>query len=572
MAKTTLLKKGMTLMLSFMLVLCLSVSALLMLFYNNLQQAASTRIQNNHQKIVWSIETDMETIGQTIQNTAFNPSVQSLFLGNLKHPQLSMQSLVRDVFSQAFSYNRYLVGIALYDKDRGYLFSSGRVVIAPDDLPDYWGKIHGVTWSGSREAGTCPGTGQIHIVFPIYEKSSSKLITSNRIGYLLFILTTDWLQDVFSGKGEDACLSLLSADGEVISAYSPEKGAGRDNLVNICSTEIESTGWEVRSDLIKMTITEDMKPMLILAVFSVAMAVFLLAWMMHYYRSAISTPLGQIQDFMENIPDIHARIHVPNNQKNELLDMMNVLNGMLSTLEAKNDELLQSKVHILEEESARQQMELIAYRNQVNPHFLYNTLDCMRGMALMYKAPEIVDMTQALSSMFHYTVRGDVTATLSDEIRNVENYAKIMAYRYTKAFTVELPEDPRFSRILVIRNLLQPLVENAVVHGLNKASDGGKITVDITETEGKMLHIRVTDNGGGMTEEQLTDLRDQIAQTRRKDLETTPSQAHIGLQNIMRRLFLHYGEKAAIEVSSSPEWGTEVEIILPVVEMEAEDR
>lgn len=571
MRNTNLLKKGMTLMLSIALILCLSVSALLLLFYNNLQAAASTRIQNNHQKILWSIDTDMETIAQTIQNTAFSSAVQSLFLNNLKHPQISMQAMVRDVFSQAFSYNRYLVGIALYDNNRDYLFSSGRATIAPDDLPAYWGEIHGVAWSGSRDAAACAQPDQIHIVFPVYEKSPTRLITNNRLGYLLFILTSDWLQDVFAGKGEDAYISLISAKGEPISSFCPAKEAGTANRVNICSTEIESTGWVLKSDLIKMTIAEDMKPMLILACFSVAMTILLFGWMIRYDRNAISTPLGQIQDFMENIPDIHARMSVPSNQKNELLDMMNVLNGMLSTLEAKNDELLQSKVHILQEESARQQMELIAYRNQVNPHFLYNTLDCMRGMALMYRAPEIVDMTQALSSMFHYTVKGDVTATLSEEILNVENYAKIMAYRFTKEFTVDLPKDPRFDRILFIRNLLQPLVENAVQHGLNQASDNGRIGVEITEEEPLMLRIRVTDNGRGMTEEQLQALNDQLRQTRQKYAEITPTQAHIGLQNITRRLFLHYGEQASLQIQSALNRGTTVEILLPKVEMEAEE-
>lgn len=573
MKNTNLLKKGMNMILTIALVLCVCLTVLLSLFYNSMRNAVTSRIQNDHQRILLSVNTDMETMEHAIQNAAYSASLQALLADcGTAHPQLSNQSDVRDIFSQAFSYNRYIVGIAVYDENRHYVLSSGRAIILPDDLSEVWANIDHITWSGSKEMRREEDK-YIRIFCPVYEKTAAKIIIKNCIGYLVFVVSTDWIQDVFADKGGEARIYLYDADENVICDYCAIKGVSGSNG-NVCTTTIESTGWVLSSNLVNITIAADMQPMLILSICSAVMMLLLMMWMYRYYRNAISAPLNQIQDFMRDIPDIHARMNIPDkNQSNELIGMMNVLNRMLNTLDQKNEELLASKVNILEEESARQQMELIAYRNQVNPHFLYNTLDCIRGMALMYQAPKIVEMTQALSDMFHYTVKGDITATLAQEINNVKNYAKIMEARYTKPFALELPENEGFGSYLVIRNLLQPLVENAVLHGLDRMSDNGKISVDIDYLNEKktQLRILVADNGKGMTEQQLRALNDGILVTRKKYSEVTTTSAHIGLQNIARRLFLHYGEQASIHIQSAALNGTVVEIVVPVVIVEEEE-
>lgn len=159
------------------------------------------------------------------------------------------------------------------------------------------------------------------------------------------------------------------------------------------------------------------------------------------------------------------------------------------------------------------QTELTALQSQINPHFLYNTLETIRGQALIDDNEEIAKMVEALSAFFRYSIsRKGNLVTLRDELANIENYMLIQRYRFNNRFSMEVlidEEDEEAFDFLIPRLIIQPVVENAIFHGLEEKLEGGKVTIDIIVTD-KNLILMISDNGKGMDVNTLKELNARI--------------------------------------------------------------
>lgn len=216
------------------------------------------------------------------------------------------------------------------------------------------------------------------------------------------------------------------------------------------------------------------------------------------------------------------------------------------------------------------QAEFLALQNQINPHFLYNTLDSIRGDALAFGIQGIADTTEALSSFFRYTITDTQNlVTLQSELDNVSNYFSIQQYRFGEKLSmyVDIPDD-RYNLLQAEcpKLLLQPIVENAIFHGLEEKSEAGLIKILIEKADNELL-ISVFDNGVGMAEEQLIEINRSLnrisAGTHGED-----KNAGIALKNICRRIKLLFGEQYGIHISSIMGTGTKVDITLPLTRLE----
>lgn len=216
------------------------------------------------------------------------------------------------------------------------------------------------------------------------------------------------------------------------------------------------------------------------------------------------------------------------------------------------------------------QAELLALQNQINPHFLYNTLDAIRGDALCIGADNIADITEALSTFFRYTITDTKSlVTLQAELDNVENYFKIQRYRFGEKLSLEvrLRDKEEFLMQLHCPKLtLQPIVENAIFHGIEKKSESGLISIEI-EIVDKELHIDITDNGLGMEENALIRLNEQLARASIGYIveDEKKKKGGIALKNVCRRIKLLFGEEYGLHINSISGVGTKVEMVLPIV-------
>ena len=217
------------------------------------------------------------------------------------------------------------------------------------------------------------------------------------------------------------------------------------------------------------------------------------------------------------------------------------------------------------------QAEFLALQNQINPHFLYNTLESIRGDALAAGNRSIADITEALSTFFRYTITETRDlVTIGEELENVNNYFVIQQYRFGDKLVmrVSIPDDREdIMKIQCPKLFLQPIIENAIFHGLERRTENGLLTIHIEKVD-EDLHVDISDNGTGIPEDTLSELNKSLSRVSvGAIMETRPAggkKGGIALKNVCRRIKLLFGEQYGIHISSIVGIGTKVEVVLPV--------
>lgn len=210
----------------------------------------------------------------------------------------------------------------------------------------------------------------------------------------------------------------------------------------------------------------------------------------------------------------------------------------------------------------RQQMRYAALQSQINPHFLYNTLECIRSEALLCQQSNIAEMTENLSRFFRYCISnyGDFVR-LQDEIVSIKQYFFIQKYRFGDRFQLDIQmETERALQCHLPKMTLQPIVENSIYHGLERKKGQGTVTIRIMMTE-KKLFIWIQDDGLGMTAEQVEEVNQRLLHP--NPVEQSKKRGGIALTNVNARIQLHFGKEYGLRVSSILNRGTDVEIVLP---------
>ena len=223
----------------------------------------------------------------------------------------------------------------------------------------------------------------------------------------------------------------------------------------------------------------------------------------------------------------------------------------------------------------KRQAQYLALQNQINPHFLYNTLDGIRSEALIAGIDHVAEMTEALAVFFRYTIsRDEGLVTVEDELENCRTYFKIQQYRFGERIRLVIAcEEENRETILQCRIpklTLQPILENSIIHGTELRLGQGTQTIHLMLTGSRLL-IRVSDDGVGMDEHTLEELNrrlgcsgEQLAPSERE------KKGGIALYNVNHRIHLIYGEEYGLHVFSVENIGTDVEISIPIVLNERE--
>jgi sensor histidine kinase YesM len=213
----------------------------------------------------------------------------------------------------------------------------------------------------------------------------------------------------------------------------------------------------------------------------------------------------------------------------------------------------------------KKQAELDALQSQINPHFLYNTLDSIRGQAMCEGVEDIERMTKVLSDMFRYSISDKSNlVTLEKELLNAENYILIQQYRFNNKFCFINKVDKDTLNLKVPKLLVQPIVENAVYHGLEVKLGKGSITIASYRTE-KRLVINIQDDGVGIDYDRLVKINDSLVRGQ-TTLEVKDSGLRMGLMNVNARIKMNFGPDYGLRVYSQKGVGTNVEVVLPVIE------
>ena len=244
----------------------------------------------------------------------------------------------------------------------------------------------------------------------------------------------------------------------------------------------------------------------------------------------------------------------------ELAETFKDLQTTIDLIRHKESLYYETKINEQKLINKQQQMEYNMLASQINPHFLYNTLETIRVQALTCDSQAVVDSINLLGKSMHYVLEntGTNSTTLQKELNYIKTYLAIQRLRFgdrvNAVFHIAPDCDPERIRILPL--LLQPIVENSIIHGLEEIYENGYVTISIDVKNG-FLRISISDNGIGMDEKTLETVRNNIR------YHSPDSASSIGLYNINQRIKLFYGEKYTLRIDSVLEQGTTVTLLLP---------
>ena len=330
-----------------------------------------------------------------------------------------------------------------------------------------------------------------------------------------------------------------------------EDGSYADDTVIYSLTSVAGSDWRVVGvsyvdELVNRSFQEMLR--LSLSLFAVLLAAAVLISVL--LSRLLARPLRGLAGAMERFEsDADHFTYRPVGGTREVQELSGSFEHMVGRIQ-------QLMTTVREEEVNLRKTELKALQAQINPHFLYNTLDSIAWMCEQGRNADAVKMIHALARLFRISIsKGHELIPIAKEIEHAESYLQIQKYRYKNQFTYQFDVDPACLEYYCNKITLQPIIENAINHGLDLLVDEGCITVQVRQ-DGQDIVFTVRDNGVGMSEEMIRTVLKQGQQDR----------TGIGIRNVNDRLQIYFGRQYGLHITSEPDEGTYVEIRMPKIQ------
>lgn len=275
-------------------------------------------------------------------------------------------------------------------------------------------------------------------------------------------------------------------------------------------------------------------------------------------RLGLAKPLDSILERLKCGQDLaHMNLHF----NNELDIIVDTIEHTFSRLEKASEERLQSETRMYAMQLHLRESELSALQSQINPHFLYNTLECMRSIGLFYNSPEIVTISTAMTDIFRYSIKASSMVCLEKELDIIKKYLSIINIRFDDRFTIHFDIDPATVNCIIPKMTLQPIIENAIYHGLEPRKGQGLLNLRSRLHHDELVLV-IEDNGIGMKNEDVERIN-LLLKKPATPIDENNSKRSIGLTNIAQRIILFSQGHCSIHITSKPNNGTTVCVKLP---------
>ena len=345
---------------------------------------------------------------------------------------------------------------------------------------------------------------------------------------------------------------LTSKEAGVYKTAFDAQGNGRRQGYTIVVSDVEENGWKIVSCVRTARLTASYNQVTLASILVISLLFLLFYLFSRYFLGQIITPLHTVVEGMKEMEEGNLTVHVEPAGQSEIRTMIHSFNRMVRELKAsiEENEQVQQKKH---------QAEVRALQSQINPHFLVNTLNSIRFMAQVSKFDGIRKMAEALIKILSCSFRGSISFyTVREELDVLDSYLYLMKIRYSDGFEGVYEIDETCLDCKVPRLILQPIVENSIVHGLaEKEDDIGHLTVRL-KASGDSLIFTVEDDGRGMTEEEIRQL---LTHRERAEGDNTS----IGVENVLSRLKLNFGSRYGIRMESQPGQYTKTILTIPLM-------
>ena len=373
-----------------------------------------------------------------------------------------------------------------------------------------------------------------------YIRSYSKNCIAIQLDPDLLFGDLDETADDFHIQVDTPSQTLYSYESDSISNTQNElrQWVTRTDLVDCC-------GWNVTLERPNQIVFASVRRMGRVIMAILLFCIVIIFSITQLFTSFFEKKISALHYYLQRIKEGHLDYHIHDDSKDELGDLTNNLQAMIDEINRLIREDYQIKIELKE-------TQFKALQAQINPHFLYNCLSLINNKALMNNQPEISQMSQLLSVFYRTTLnKGKAETLLQNEIKNVTSYIDIQRLLHDNSFDVLYQIDPNLPEIEVPNLLLQPLVENSIIHGiLPNKTKRGQLFVTITKVMGQ-IYFTIMDNGIGIPQEKLSTLL------------TTDSSGY-GLKNVHERLILAYGEGSGLTINSIPGQSTMISFKIPM--------
>jgi two-component system sensor histidine kinase YesM len=584
-------KMSIQLILSFFVMFMIVVAISFVTLYSGIESILKSNSENNRiqrfKQFDYNIDSFCSQIDLISRQLVINSNLQELigYSNMAESDRAYYSSLEIKDFSEILSNYKYIESILYYGPDGLIIKStdSGNYVLYDSGEKNDW-FYHSMFYQESHENKQkliwfggytdynfgllLKNTDTAATVTPKYYISASRNILSyGNYGTLVINVNMDFFTSIYNHSRATATESMYIIDetGKVIShqdknmigkmsemfqSMSKDKDIENFTISSSKGKEqaiyyrLSSFGGILVSEVPMSEITKDIvmlrNILIVLFFLSLVFAFVLSRFWIHKLMSPLDRLIGVIRKIERGNLGLTLD-DLPKNEIGELVEQFNSMSISIKDLFVRNE--------VAQAEKRNLEMETLRY--QINPHFIYNTLNTIKWMAMINKEENIVDCISTLSDFLEPVFKKhDIMCTVQEEIRYLKNYVKIMNYRFSGGFKLDINIPEEYLDCKVIRFILQPLVENAIVHGLMDKTMG-EIYI-VMWSVGQDAYIKVTDNGNGMSESRLCEITELLNRPIDKiDLG-------IGIANVNRRLKLHFGENAGLELKNGTAGGTEV--------------
>ena len=547
--------------------------------YTRLSGQMADTIQEENQILINQINRSMDSYLQTIMKLS-----DSLYYGVIKNADLSDGSIGSEITLLYDNNKDNIENIALLSKNGQMLESvpAARLKSNVDVIDENWFKNALLKTENLHFS-----TPHVQTIFDGSESQYRWVISMSRAveitngpytdqGVLLIDIRYNSLERLFDGVnlGNGGYAYLISSDGEII--YHPKaqlidsgivkennrESAGLkdgnyeevfDGEKRIVSVKtVGYTGWKIVgvTPLDGMSLN-NIKTKLLM-VFIIAFVLFILSIINSYISTRITDPIKELEKAVNEIEQGNLEVEVRSAGSYEIQHLGTSIQSMARRIrKLMND--------IVAEHESKRRSEFDTLQSQINPHFLYNTLDIIVWMIENEKQSEAVKVVTALARFFRISLsKGKSIIPVKDELEHVRNYLMIQHMRYKNKFTYDIEADEDVLELASLKLMLQPLVENAIYHGMEFMDGDGEILVRAWRREDD-LYMSVSDNGLGMTQEQVEHLFQAADHT------SSGRGSGIGVKNVNERIKLYFGTGYGLDIQSEPDEGTTVTAHLPAI-------
>ena len=511
----------------------------------------------------------------------------SLYYGVIKNADLSDSSINRDITLLYDNNKDNIENIALFSKEGQLLESvpAARLKSHVDVRQEEW---FGDTLEKTENLHF--STPHVQYIFDTAKKQYRWVISLSRAveitkgpntdqGVLLIDIRYSGLEEFFDGVslGNQGYVYLMDGEGEII--YHPKaqllsSGLERENNLEaaryrdgnhqelfegreraVTVKTMGYTGWKVVGVMPMDDLALNSIKTKLLIVFMIAFILFILTIINSYISSKITDPIKELEKSVKKIEEGDLKTEIHQNGSYEIRHLGVSIQNMARQIQRLMDD-------IVAEHESKRKSEFDTLQSQINPHFLYNTLDIIVWMIENEKQDEAVRAVTALARFFRISLsKGKSIITVADELEHVRNYLMIQHMRYKNKFTYTIEAEEEVLSLASLKLMLQPLVENAIYHGMEFMDGDGEIRIRAWRQNSE-LFLCVEDNGLGMTPEQVKALFSDTSHV------SSRRGSGIGVKNVNERIRLYFGSGYGLMIESEPDEGTKVTAHLPAIDYE----